>query len=172
MFDLDTSSSKTSLASSPKGLATSSVIWPSAGMMRNGRCYPQPSLERRTSGEGSGLWPTPRHGKTTSEEGETWLKRKQDGKVSTPPLSLAVKMWPTPSSHNKTGGATGLAGGSGNRLKLYKMLGEEEGKKLGCQSLNPYWVEWLMGFPLGWTVCEDSATPASRKSSNGSDDKS
>jgi DNA (cytosine-5)-methyltransferase 1 len=25
-------------------------------------------------------------------------------------------------------------------------------------ALNPTWVEWLMGFPLGWTDCEDSET--------------
>jgi hypothetical protein len=25
--------------------------------------------------------------------------------------------------------------------------------------LNPMWVEWLMGFPLGWTDLEDSETP-------------
>ena len=27
--------------------------------------------------------------------------------------------------------------------------------------LNPTWVEWLMGFPLGWTACDASATPSS-----------
>ena len=32
-------------------------------------------------------------------------------------------------------------------------------------SLNPTWVEWLMGFPLGWTALEPSETPSSRKSS-------
>ena len=26
-------------------------------------------------------------------------------------------------------------------------------------SLNPMWVEWLMGFPEGWTDLEDSETP-------------
>ena len=26
-------------------------------------------------------------------------------------------------------------------------------------ALNPTWVEWLMGFPLGWTDLEDSGTP-------------
>ena len=26
--------------------------------------------------------------------------------------------------------------------------------------LNPTWVEWLMGFPLGWTDLEDSETPS------------
>jgi hypothetical protein len=81
-------------------------------------------------------------------------------------LDVAVKMWPTPASNNGTGGCTGLAGGSGNRKKLYSMLGEEEGKKLGCQSLNPYWVEWLMGYPLGWTDLGGSATRSSRKSRN------
>ena len=82
-------------------------------------------------------------------------------------LGRAIHQWPTPSSNNGTGGATGLAGGSGNRKKLYAMLGEEEGKKLGCQSLNPYWVEWLMGYPIGFTALEALVTPSSRKSSNG-----
>jgi len=36
-------------------------------------------------------------------------------------------------------------------------------RELGGQ-LNPTWVEWLMGFPLGWTDCGASATPSSRKS--------
>jgi hypothetical protein len=40
------------------------------------------------------LWPTPRAGKTTDENEETWLIRQAAGKVSTPPLTLAVKMWP------------------------------------------------------------------------------
>lgn len=25
--------------------------------------------------------------------------------------------------------------------------------------LNPMWVEWLMGFPIGWTDLEASGTP-------------
>jgi len=29
--------------------------------------------------------------------------------------------------------------------------------------LNPAWVEWLMGYPMGWTELKDSATPSSRK---------
>ena len=38
--------------------------------------------------------------------------------------------------------------------------------------LNPTWVEWLMGFPIGWTDLEPSETPSSPKSPNGSDDES
>jgi hypothetical protein len=36
-------------------------------------------------------------------------------------------------------------------------------------SLNPTWVEWLMGFPLGWTDCGASATQSSHKSQKSSD---
>ena len=35
-------------------------------------------------------------------------------------------------------------------------------------ALNPTWVEWLMGYPLGWTVCEGWGTRSSRRSRNGS----
>lgn len=28
-------------------------------------------------------------------------------------------------------------------------------------TLNPEFVEWLMGFPIGWTACEPSETPSS-----------
>ena len=47
-----------------------------------------------------------------------------------------------------------------------------EGVRLGWTAsggqLNPTWVEWLMGFPLGWTDLGPSATRSSRKSSSGS----
>jgi len=31
--------------------------------------------------------------------------------------------------------------------------------------LNPEWVEWLMGLPTGWTVCDASGTPSSHSKS-------
>ena len=31
---------------------------------------------------------------------------------------------------------------------------QSHGVNVVTGSLNPTWVEWLMGFPLGWTVCE------------------
>ena len=37
-----------------------------------------------------------------------------------------------------------------------KMLGNcEEVRSQGTGTLNPMWVEWLMGFPIGWTDLED-----------------
>jgi hypothetical protein len=54
------------------------------------------------------------------------------------------KMWPTPSaSENKAGKPGG---------KMQKMLGNHpEVRGKGGGTLNPTWVEWLMGYPLGHT---------------------
>lgn len=42
----------------------------------------------------------------------------------------------------------------------------------GSGSLNPTWVEWLMGFPLEHTALKPSEMPSSRKSSKNSDAQS
>jgi hypothetical protein len=54
------------------------------------------------------MFPTPRAGKTTDEDADTWLARHAAGKVATPPLSLAVKMLPTPTQQDSknTAGAS------------------------------------------------------------------
>ena len=111
--------------------------------MKGGPRHKITSLQVMVKGIEQGFWPTPTRNGNHNRKGLS--PTSGDG------LATAVKMWPTPSSCNGTGGATGLAGGQGNRLKLYKMLGETEGKKMGCQSLNPAWVEWLQGYPPGWT---------------------
>ena len=58
------------------------------------------------------MFPTPRAGKTTDEDEESWLARHADGKVATPPLALAARMLPTPSSGGDSGGPHGIRGGS------------------------------------------------------------
>jgi hypothetical protein len=59
-------------------------------------------------------------------------------------INDAVKMWPTPRAFMHKDSTTDR--GKSN-------LGEVVGGQL-----NPMWVEWLMGFPLGWTDLEDSET--------------
>src|SRR3990167_1216227 len=89
-----------------------SETWPKACTMQDGVCYPQPKWEHHINEIGSSLWPTPRY--TEIDRSKTvlgvngfniivadgreggWMKRQQEGKVSTPPLILAVKMYPTP----------------------------------------------------------------------------
>ena len=98
-------------------------------------------------------WATPRAGKTTDENPETWALRQAKGDVATMPLTAQVKQsWPTPASAGVTGGPTGLAGGAGNREKLARMLPDAEARAMGCGKLNPRWVETLMGLSVGWTM--------------------
>lgn len=95
-------------------------------------------------------WPTPRAGKTTNENAETWQKRKNAGKVSTPPLTLAGRVWPTPKSRDWKGqsqrGIHAPQDASPN-------MDRGDGRPVGG-SLNPSWVAWLMGWPFdaatGW----------------------
>jgi hypothetical protein len=70
-----------------------------------------------------------------------------------PGYLLRTMMFPTPST------GAGLCGGTGSFQQLQKLkeagvITEEERKAMshgrGGQ-LNPEFVEWLMGFPIGWT---------------------
>jgi hypothetical protein len=117
-------------------------------------CTPTNASARRlTNGSPTpmGAFPTPTASMMTAADMEQARYAGNKG-GNRPSYQEAKQTWPTPSSNNGTGGCTGLAGGSGNRKKLYRMLGETEGKKMGSQALNPNWVEWLMGWPLCWTT--------------------
>ena len=69
-------------------------------------------------------------------------------------LQDAVKLFPTPTT------GAGLCGGTGNynQIKALEESGQispEEGRSMVAGNggrLNPTWVEWLMGYPLGWTA--------------------
>ena len=74
-------------------------------------------------------------------------------------LGMIVRLWPTP---DQSLWATPTA-----HPRTHTPRKVDHGEQLANQvggSLNPTWVEWLMGFPLGWTACMASATPSSRRS--------
>ena len=113
---------------------------------------------RTTKGYGRGLkelvegkeqlWPTPRA--RDYKDGTSIPPSIKEGKRShNLGTKVQEKMWPTPSANED---AAGQPGG-----KMQKMLGNhpELGKTKGSGSLNPTWVEWLMGYPRGWTVLKD-----------------
>jgi DNA (cytosine-5)-methyltransferase 1 len=117
-----------------------------------------------------GIWPTPSAHKQTASgdlvnadwsqwDGESKPHSKKTGKPVQTALLDRVKMFPTPRTPSKSGGGTGLDGGSGAR----SMMTEEERKELCGGQLNPTWVEWLMGWPLGWTDCAVSGTDKFRQ---------
>ena len=104
------------------------------------------------------LWPTPKA--SAAEPDFAKVGRSATG-IS---LATAVQMWPTPSAAddrdrgNLSTPAIQRRMAKGKQLNLSMVVSEHSG------SLNPTWVEWLMGYPEGWTVLEPSATPSSRKS--------
>ena len=74
-YDHDTHSWRTHQCSLFGGLEEFSGTWPRSGMMRDGACWELTALAHHTSGieSGSGQsWPTPRAGKTTDENEESW----------------------------------------------------------------------------------------------------
>jgi DNA (cytosine-5)-methyltransferase 1 len=61
------------------------------------------------------------------------------------------KTWPTPTCS----WSQGREGGSGAREKFTRHTGSYENTSKMVRQLNPDWVEWLMGWPIGWTRTEN-----------------
>ena len=155
-YDRDTRSWRTSqhclLETAAGGLAEYSETWPRSGMTRSGIAYQLPPLARLTDETECGSWPTPR-----ANDAE---KR---GNIANDPrngLPAAVR-WATPVARDWKG-----PGMSKARLQTRSPdnLSSQVRALDGSGSLNPMWVEWLMGFPIGHTDLEDWVTPSSRKS--------
>ena len=91
------------------------------------------------------MWPTPKARDYRCASGKETR--------NSPDLNVAVKMYPTPTT------GAGLCGVSGNYRQLKDLeargqITEEERRSMAAGNggqLNPDWVEWLMGFPPGWT---------------------
>jgi len=90
------------------------------------------------------------------------MDRKSPGdfRRKNPNLSCVVHQWPTPRTQ-------GMCGGSGGWEALKKATGDViEARKMGAGNggqLNPQWVEWLMGFPIGWVNLEPLGTDKFRR---------
>jgi hypothetical protein len=142
-LDPDTASLKTFQACLIADISEPSLTtWPKAGIVCDGEYYPQPNWERRINEIGSGLWPTP-----NADMGDATEKLiphrghfiRPSGQKAHLRLTEAVRMWPTPNVADAHGGP-GHSGRDGG-LNLRTAVGG---------TLNPNWLEWLMGWPIGW----------------------
>jgi len=143
-YDHDTHSWKTSQISLlTNTLAEYSETWPKAGTMQDGRCYRQPKLEQHIKEIDFGLWPTPRvvmiHNKEErlTIEGRLLVNGKQK-----------FGIWKTPTARD-------WKGPHGREYKMRTGKESLPGQIMFDQknegSLNPDWVELLMGWIKGWT---------------------
>ncbi len=102
------------------------------------------------------MWPTPRAQEST-ESMEAILLRKQKHGSAQVNLTAAVKWresWPTPqASEARQGYQDRSRGKKGSQESLTTIVQGGKAKEVGG-ALNPTWVEWLMGWPLGWTSME------------------
>ena len=135
--------------------------WPQWGLMRDGECWEQRTLERRIRGTESGLSPngvdsfhTPN---TTGLDGGSNSRRALRKKMGLPtPNSRDWKDGQTAGNRKSPGlgvvahWATPTVCGNYNRKGLSKTSGDGLATQAGGK-LNPTWVAWLMGWPLGWT---------------------
>ncbi len=80
------------------------------------------------------LWPTP-HANCHTGAGS-------QGRAGGDNRQTAVKMWPTATARDWRSGKASEATMQRNSRPLSETVGG---------SLNPAWVEWLMGYPEGWT---------------------
>ena len=123
-----------------------------------------------TEGIECGLWRTP----TAEDSANRTFARNNRGE---PKLSAQVKLWPTLRANDpekrgdfKNDPRNGLpaaakfwptahANCSTGAGQSPKKQGGENLQTAVAGQLNPTWVEWLMGYPEGWTDLKDSATP-------------
>lgn len=150
--------------------------WPQWGLMRNGECWEQQTLAQITKGTEFGLWATPaasdgqRGGTITdkmtgqslpqmvntpakwpSPNARDWKDSgASQGNRKSPNLGTQVH-WPTPRAADHKGATSADAMSKAAARGFNPNLPELTAAISGGGQLNPTWVEWLMGWPLGWT---------------------
>jgi hypothetical protein len=185
-FDPDTSLWRTAQCSLLEDLNECLQTLPRSGMTRDGLLWEQQMWAHHTSEIASGLWlgtPTAsmsirsedfkRPGLTPAEFVKKWptpcatdykgsgktgeLRDRLDYAVERGATKSKDYTWPTPRTR-------GMCGGTGHKQMLIQKLGEEQGTQMfNGGTLNPTWVEWLMGWPLGWTDLKQLETDKFQK---------
>lgn len=181
--ELPQSSARTSQDTFRLGSPTSSPTLPRAGSMRNGACSERPTWVRRTAASGCSSWPTAKaqtgdyqyssgdHSKPVlnlegaAKAWPTTTARDWKGAFSTgtgTDLAKSADSWATPDASVSTGYNQSDSPNAAKRPSLglqaqQTMTGGRDTSQPAV--LNPSFVEALMGFPIGWTVCVVSETP-------------
>lgn len=150
-FDLAASTWRTHLCLWDEVLPWSSVTLPKWGMTRAGVLWEPTTFPRLTSANASGLWPTPTASLGTKGGRITPRKGREGGTLIE---AVSARMFATPTARDWRSG------------KASKQTMERNSRPLSEQVgglLNPEWVEWLMGWPTGWTALQPLETAKFRE---------
>ncbi len=109
------------------------------------------------------MWPTPRA--SGQENLDTLIKRKGETAAVQHNLTAAVQKWPTPTARDWKDSGKAVVNSTRHLLPQAVAKSDKEKWITGGGALNPTWVEWLMGYPGGYTDLKDWAILSSRKSS-------
>lgn len=157
-------------------------MWLTPNVPNGGRCVPQELVASKGTTENGqkrtvGLESQTRHWATPTGNESTGAGHS-DGKQGAMNLRSQIAIWPTPagrdfrSPNSRTLSARG-GGAKGEQLPNYvehhfspPVQQAQAGPKssdsdpTSPRRLNPAFVEWLMGWPTGWTIAEPSASGA------------
>lgn len=168
-----------------------SETWPRWGSMRNGECYLRPIQMPLIYGNASGsevMWPTPtvhgNHNMPGASASSGWDLSSAAKLWPTPTASLADKggritprkgreggtlieavssrMWPTPCASASKGSSPAALKRKSGKDRSNDRIDHAVMASDGGQ-LNPEWVEWLMGWPIGHTALEPLETAKYRE---------
>lgn len=153
-YDRASSSWKTHRSLWEEALPWSSVTLPKWGSMRDGVCSERAMSVRPTGANESGLWATP---SATDGQRGGCITQNMTG-VSLAQMVNTPHRWPTPKANDaeKRGNfdvanpRNGLPAAA-KRFATPQARDFRSGQASDGGQLNPTWVEWLMGWPLGWT---------------------
>lgn len=150
---------RTAQCSLVEGLELYSETFPQWGMMHDGEFWERITLPPLTSGTESGSWP-----RSCSAMAARITPESCHNPSRFPNLETMVgrSMWPTPSARDWKD-SPGMAKSSINQDGTKRNRLDQLPRKIYHQDqtgglLNPNWVEWLMGWPVGWTGLKPLAT--------------
>ena len=160
---------KTLLGSSIWGSNVRLLTWKAKPTKSNRLLFQLSPSAHHTEGTGFGLLPTPSAQMAgegpllDSLETKSGEKAKLGERAYNPKtgkhvqitINRAVKMWPTPTTRDHKGARKPEAMAAKGRNPMTNSLGDAIGEGGVTGRLNPTWVEWLMGFPEGWTDLKD-----------------
>jgi site-specific DNA-cytosine methylase len=116
------------------------------------------NLEEKVALEEQKMWPTPNSSPATASqtvEATQRLRASRERKQGILIEAVVDRMLPTPTARDWKGArkpeTLKKAGRNENNSLPDKIAAYQKG------TLNPNWVEWLMGYPQGWTDISDSS---------------